>query len=148
MNTHRQASEFKREALPIEFFERVRQLCSVVVSVLYDRQDQVCAFIFSGVSDTIINPFVFGRDYRSNSEVNAYYVLHLDLIQRFSSRNTQTIDLGITNYFLKQNFGARLQRNDIYLKLSNPLFNALLGRTLAKQFSIPQPKERNVFKYD
>lgn len=148
LNTHRQASEFKREALPIEFFERVLQLCSVVVSVLYDLQDRVYAFIFSGVSDTIINPFVFGRDYRSNSEVNAYYVLHIDLIQRFSSRNTQSIDLGITNYFLKQNFGARLQRNDIYLKLSNPLLNELFGRPLAKQFSIPQPEERNVFKYD
>lgn len=148
LNTHRQASEYKREPLPIEFFDRVRQLCSVVVSVLYDRQDRVCAFIFSGVSDTIINPFVFGRDYTSNSDVNAYYVLHLDLIQRFSSCYTQTIDLGITNYFLKQNFGARLQRNDIYLKFNNRLFNALLGRTVAKQFSIPQPEDRNVFKYD
>jgi hypothetical protein len=148
LNTHRKASEFKRDALRKRFFQQIHQKCRSVFSVLYDTNDQVRAFIFSGVSETIINPFIFGRDYREDSGVNAYYVLHMDLIRKFSSPRTQHIDLGITNYFLKQNFGARLQRNDLYLKVGSPLVNAFLGPAIARQFSVPQPNERDVFKHE
>ncbi|WP_426576369.1 hypothetical protein ACP179_18035 [Xenorhabdus stockiae] len=148
LNTHHRASEYKREALPLSFFEQTQEKCQVVVSVLYDKQDQVRSFIFSGISESIINPFVFGRNYQEESEVNSYYILHMDLIQRFSHFQTKIIDLGITNYFVKQNLGACLIRNDIYMKFRNPLFNALFGRILAKKFDVTQPKERRVFKND
>lgn len=116
--------------------------------MLRDANDEVRAFIFSGLSESIINPFAFGRDYREDSGVNAYYVLHIDLIQKYSSSRTQQIDLGITNYFLKQNFGARLQRSDLCLKLNNPVINKLLGPAIARRFSVIQARERNVFKHD
>lgn len=148
LNTHKKATEFKREALPIQFFRLVGQQCRSVYSVLYDTENQVRAFIFSGVSNTIISPFIFGRDYEEDGGVNAYYILHMDLIEKFSTSHTQHIDMGITNYFLKQNFGARLQRNDIYLRFKNPIFNALLGPAMARQFSVSQPDERKVFRND
>ncbi|MBD2815342.1 hypothetical protein ID850_11295 [Xenorhabdus sp. Flor] len=148
INTHRRASEYKRKALPLSFFEQIQKQCPVVVSVLYDKQDRVRSFILSGISENVINPFVFGRDYHEESEVNAYYILHMDLIQHFSHLQTQVIDLGITNYFVKQNLGAYLLRNDIYLRFRNPLFNSLFGRILSRKFGITQPKERRVFKND
>ncbi|REF25999.1 hypothetical protein BDD26_0556 [Xenorhabdus cabanillasii] len=52
----------------------------------------------------------------------------------------------LTNYFVKQNLGAYLLRNDIYLRFRNPLFNSLFGRILSRKFGITQPKERRIFK--
>jgi len=148
LNTHREAREFKREALPFAFFKCVMEECHVVISVLYDQENQARSFIFSGISDIIINPFVFGRDYYGDNDVNYYYALHLDLIKTYNNNGVKKIDLGITNYFVKQTFGAHLQRNSIYMKIRSPLLNMLFGRALAKHFDIIQPRERSVFKYD
>lgn len=145
-NTHAKAVEFKRELLPYAFLERLISDCDSIVSVLYDTAGQAQAFILTGVSETVLNPFLFGRDYHAGRTVNAYYVLHAQMLEHCAGPQVRCIDLGITNYFVKQNFGATLAPNAIYIRLRHAGLNGLLGKHIAKFFAVEQPAERSGLK--
>jgi len=146
VNTHQQATEYHREVLPMALFQRLQGSGLAVFSVLHAPGGQAVAFVLSGVSDKVINPFLFGRDYDVELPVNAYYVLHIDLMRHYISPDTHMVDLGITNYFVKQNLGCELSDNRFYLKLSNPVLHRILGHHVAKMFDIRQPTQRRVFR--
>ncbi|KNX79439.1 hypothetical protein DA83_16435 [Pseudomonas sp. 250J] len=144
--THRHATEYQREQLPLAFLQRLQGSDQAVFSVLLDPNDRAVAFVLSGVGERVINPFLFGRDYAVDLPVNAYYVLHIDLLRRFASPATERVDLGITNYFVKQNLGSQLSGSGLYLKLKNPVLNRILGPHVAEMFDIKQPGQRRIFR--
>ena len=146
LNTHSTATEYKREALPLSFFYNVIAKCDIILSVLYDHNDNEVAFIFSGVNYKMISPFIFGRKKTIDNKINAYSVLHFDLLDQYVTPRTEMVDLGITNYHMKQNFGAILVENFIYIKLSNDFLNSYIGRLVANFFDVKKPIERMVFK--
>ena len=73
-------------------------------------------------------------------------MLHFDLLDQYVTPRTEMVDLGITNYHMKQNFGAILVENFIYIKLSNDFLNSYIGRLVANFFDVKKPIERMVFK--
>ncbi|NIE78498.1 GNAT family N-acetyltransferase [Pantoea sp. Tr-811] len=146
LNTHERATEYRREALPLAFFQQLQGSGMAVFSVLHDGDGQAVAFVLSGVGGKVINPFLFGRDYAVELPVNAYYVLHIDVLRQFASTCTGWVDLGITNYFVKQNLGSQLSASGLYLRLRNPVLNRIFGAYAASMFDIKQPSQRRVLR--
>lgn len=148
LQVHQNASEFKRQPIPKALFHAFADQLSEESSMLTvrDEKGQLFAFILTGTSSFINNPFLIGMDYRYSRELPLYYVLLWNEIAYAAERGCQEVDMGVTSYFIKQTMGASLEGMSMAARiqprwlcpLMNPLLPALLG---AKQ-----PRKRRLFR--
>ena len=146
LNTHFKAKELKRAVVPLSFFNNLIKTCNIILSVVTDSYGNKIAFILSIVNERIINPFFFGSNNIIYNKINPYIVLHFDLLDKYSTDKIEIIDLGITNYQIKQTFGANLINNTVYVKFLSNIINSCFGTIIARLFDVKQPIERKVLK--
>lgn len=146
LNIHYKAQEFKREAVPLSFFYNLIKTCDIILSVMIDSYGNKVAFIISTISAKVINPFFFGRKKIEYTKINPYVTLLFDLFDKYVTDKTEIIDLGVTNYHIKQTFGAILINSSVYIRFSNNFFNYYLGSGITKFFDLKQPIERETLK--
>ena len=144
---HERATEYKRKAMPLEFFIRVASQLEDVSSFLVVRNadGQIIGFMMSGIADTISNPFVVGFDYRYVQKYSLYYALMWNEIAYATARDCREMDVGLTNYFIKQGLGARLDRLDMVARFQVPVLGRLLTRLIPHILSESQPEQRRQF---
>lgn len=144
LSVHEHATEYKRKAIPREFFQRIaEELCDVNSFLVVRRPDgKIIGFMMGGISGTIDSPFFVGFDYRYVKQYSLYYYMIWDEIAYAIGQRCQEIDVGLTNYFIKQGLGARPEPLGMMAKFRVPLLGNLLTRIAPSVLSEPQPVSR------
>lgn len=148
LSVHERASEFKRHPIPLEFFRQLSEKLSdvVVVSRLEDSDSNIHGYVLSGIYGEVCCPFFFGRDYDFQTDVNVYYSLLYDVIRMAGEKRLKTIDLGITNYFVKQNLGAEVVELKMAAKFRGFFMNRMFTRYLPALLNVEQPPQKEIYK--
>lgn len=146
LNVHARAKEYAREPFSREFFLTLASAENhyAELTLILDKDHQVAAFTISIFAGTSYNPYLFGCREPSDNDPNFYYCLMWFDLENAHSKHIPVIDMGITNYFPKQNFGAELKPLNMAVSLCRPL--RFLSRSLAKGLNEPQPPVRHVMR--
>ncbi len=130
-NVHNNAKEYLTKRLPKSFFKDVKEAWgkdSEIITVK-DAEDTVLAFVLLLKERNTLNPFLIGLDY-SKREYNLWYHCTWETILYAIEKKISEIDLGATNYSMKQKLGAEKIRNMISLRFKNNLLNLLFNKLL------------------
>lgn len=148
LNVHRRAKEFRREIFPKSFFIYLARHCKdmVEVTMLLGEKGNIEAFTLSLFDRGTYNPFLFGKKQSDGRQPNLYYYLMWSDVNSAAEKGIATVDMGVTNYFPKQNIGAQLHSIAMLASFNQRL--QYLNRLLPKVISYPQPKARNAYRKD
>lgn len=144
INVHQRAQEYVRDPFSKHFFDELAEHPFSEATVIYNQQNTVAAFTISVFNSDTYNPYIFGsRDIQPN-DPNFYYGLMWFDLENACQRGMARMDLGITNYFPKQNFGAELLPLSMAISVKRPF--SWLSSWIAKLLAEPQPPARNSFR--
>ena len=130
-NVNKNAKEYQTSMLPKSFFENVKKTwkSNSEILVVKDDKDTILAFVLLVKDENILNPFLIGMDY-SKREYNLWYHCTWESIMYAIKNNLTEIDLGATNFSMKQKLGAVQIKNEISLKFRNKIMNLLFKKIL------------------
>ena len=150
LQVHEGATDFKREPIPKEFFERIAaqmpQQCNMLL--LRAADDRVLGFILTGVSATVSAPAFIGMDYDMTYGTPAYYVMIWKELEYAAERGCHEVDLGLTSYFVKQTCGAEIVGMSMAARLESAWLRPLLQPLLPALLGEKQPEKRRRFRVD
>ena len=128
------ASELVTEPLPCDFFHAVKREFGPGARMLIarDAHGKLIAFALVLELDETMEIFAAGMDYDKIGEIFSMYNLLWECISEAIRNRRLRVDLGVTNYFIKQRFGARVDPMKVFFKASNPI----LGKLLRSAFTI------------
>ncbi|GAA6169088.1 GNAT family N-acetyltransferase [Sessilibacter corallicola] len=144
LNVHHRAQEYVREPFPKSFLLDLAKNPFSEATVIYDDDSRVAAFTISIFSSTIYNPYIFGTREIKPDDPNFYYALMWFDLENACHRRMTHMDMGITNYFPKQNFGAELLPLAMAVSVRKPF--RWLSTLIAKALAEPQPPIRSGLK--
>lgn len=144
LNVHARAKEFVREPFDKTFFHQLSNASCSELTLILNKDDEPCAFTISVYNETVYNAYLFGCKETTGDEPSFYTCLMWFDLENACERELECIDMGITNYFPKQNFGAHLVPLTMALTLRSPLrgLNPLFAKLLCEQ----QPASRSVYR--
>ena len=130
-NVNNNAKEYQTTMLPKSFFENVKNTwkSDSEILVVKDFENTIVAFVLLVKDENILNPFLIGMDY-SKREYNLWYHCTWESIMYAIRNNLSEIDLGATNFSMKQKLGAEQIKNIISLKFRNRVINLLFKKLL------------------
>lgn len=148
LQVHQKATEFKRQPIPKAFFHglAVRLAAESSMLVIRDERGQLLAFMLTGTSNDVNNPFLIGIDYRYSRELPLYYLLLWGEIAYAAERGCREVDMGVTSYFIKQTMGATLEAMSMAARMQTGWLRPLLNPLLPALLSERQPQQRRQFK--
>ena len=141
------AKEFEGDPLPREFFTRASHEMEGSLSVMTVRLPggRLIGFVLAGATREVSNPYLLGMDYAELRQHSLYYLLVWLSISWAARHRVEIIDLGETNYFVKQGFGAELHRQSMAVRFQNWHLQKLAGALLPRLVSFRQPEVRRQF---
>lgn len=142
---NKNAKEMKTPPLPKEFFKILNEELPDISNVITirDKNNSMIGFILSLDNPEIANPFFIGMDYKVARQFYLFYISIWLVICRAIKRKQSIIDLGVTNYFIKQGLGALLQPIKMFVRFRNPILNKLLKPLIPVIFQPQQPSVRS-----
>lgn len=145
LQVHDKAAEFKREPIPKIFFHHIADLLPDESSVLTIRNDQeeLLAFMLTGTSSDVNNPFIIGINYAYSKEYPLYYLLLWSEIAYAIQSGCREVDMGITSYFVKQTMGATLNTMSMVARIQSSWLRPLLNPLLPLLLNEEQPEIRS-----
>ncbi|MCK5171631.1 MAG: GNAT family N-acetyltransferase [Bacteroidales bacterium] len=128
---HANAKEYQTPLLPKSFFTHIKNTYNSNAKVLTikDINSNIVAFVLMVQSANVLNPFLIGMDY-SLREYNLWYHCTWECIMYAIKNNLSVIDLGATNYEMKQKIGAYKINNTISLRFKNNIMNMFFKKLL------------------
>lgn len=142
--THDKAKEYVRHPIPKQFFTEIDKRLADKTSLLVtrNRDSRIIGFMLTGFNGEISNPFLIGFNYEWTHKYSLYYnLMYHELIKTLEQR-CKTVDMGLTNYFIKQGLGASLRPLHMACRFNNEVLHKLLGNTLPYLLAEPQPDVR------
>lgn len=146
VNVHRRARVFQREAIPVQMFRALAELPRTRVTTARWRDGKLVGFILTGMSSSVASPCLVGLDYDYVEAVRLYHQLLWAEITDCIDAGVAEIDLGITSYFVKQQFGAELEPMDMWCRCRWRFVGDLVGRLLPALLAPAQPRDRRAFR--
>lgn len=150
LQVHHKSTDFKRNPFPRTFFTQIAERLAAESSMLTlrTRDGALLAFILTGTSDTVNNPFLIGMDYAQTRDKPAYYYLLWEELAHAARRGCHEVDLGLTSYFVKQTVGAEIKGMTMAARLSRAWLRPLLQPLLPSLLGEKQPQRRQQFRVD
>jgi hypothetical protein len=87
-----------------------------------------------------------GLDYNYSEKTLLYHQLLWSDIKKSADLGCDEIDLGLTSYFVKQKYGAKLEEMRMLVRFQNPILSKILNGILPLMFKFEQPVEHRQFK--
>ncbi|MBN2533396.1 MAG: aminotransferase class I/II-fold pyridoxal phosphate-dependent enzyme [Spirochaetales bacterium] len=152
-NVHQKAPDYQREVLNGRYFSASAKYLKGVSEVLVFKKDnRIISFMLSLFDDTTCYGLNFGTDYSvpHYREMNLYRAGLLVRIQRAIDLKKNYFNLGITNYSLKMDMGARVIPLVYFIKhAKNKRYSGALAKLLYNDISHPDTQLHKPFKnYD
>ncbi|HNE50847.1 MAG: peptidogalycan biosysnthesis protein [Chitinophagales bacterium] len=138
---------FNMAALNIEFFEVAKKIYGSKCMLLGYYKNSVMvgfAFIFN-VDDYMLHVHYIGLDYTINQQQKLYNRMLLDFVRMGIEQKKPTIHFGRTATEIKTTIGAYPVPLQAYIKMSNPMMNAVIPYIL-ERIKPPEYTIRNPFK--
>jgi hypothetical protein len=89
--------------------------------------DELMSMITLLVGSECINARDFGMKYPRGRELNLYFLSLLKTIEYAIERRMSALDMGVSLYPTKLQFGGRLERKWLYLRFRRALSNRIFG---------------------
>jgi predicted N-acyltransferase len=146
VQTFRQATEYQREVLTVEYFRGMAKLLGKRAFVLLCRKGgrPIGFTMLLDAGDTLISTYC-GLDYELNRSTYTYFVLFYRSIAEAISMGKEWLELGITNYNPKIEVGALPEPISIYARSLNPVGNLFFAPALRLMASPPHFNKRKIF---
>lgn len=150
LQVHAGAVEFRRPPLPPAFFAAVceRLVDSSSLLTLRAADGALVAFVLSGTSPSLHNPFLLGMDYARTRDTPAYQRLLWAEVEYAAARGCRIVDLGLTSYFVKQTAGAELKPLTMAARVRAGWLRPLVGPLLPRLLGAEQPPARRRFRVE
>lgn len=143
-NVDAAATEFQRDVLHAGFFERLRETGTEWLCFTVLQQEHRAAVAVVLVDGAIARWTFFGRD-TAGTQDGAYF-LALSEIVRFSiNRRLQSVELGLTTYRPKLEFGAEVARFEIAVRI-RLLGGELIVNLLKRLNKVAEVASKDIFK--
>lgn len=111
----------------------------------YRRDGELIAFMTTIQQPTHLEAHFLGFAYELNHDLKLYQRMLYDMVQEALDRQLPRISFGRTALEIKSCVGATPAEMDIFLKLTNPLFNRLAG-PIMKNVDMDPWQQRHPFK--
>jgi hypothetical protein len=116
------------EELHPDYFRKVKQHLGDRLQVLLGWEgDELMSMITLLVGSECINARDFGMKYPRGRELNLYFLSLLKTIEYAIERRMSALDMGVSLYPTKLQFGGRLERKWLYLRFRRALSNRIFG---------------------
>lgn len=134
LQTSNNADDFKRDALPKEFFIEIakEKKLQSSIQIILNSDDKIIAFVLSIRNKSAVYPYLLGRDYSVDDDVYLIYQIYYFIILSAINSGVSSIELGITSYFIKQRMGAKLKPMYLFIRMRGTVLNFLLKPILHK----------------
>lgn len=138
LETNKRAKEYKTEPLNKKFFEYLTQKTELNTHFIGIKncKGRLISFIISFENNCILYPFFIGMDYDVNREMHLIYITLWMTIKRAIEKGHVCIEMGVSNYFIKERFGAIKFPMKMFIRLKSPLMNVLSKKYLYKKLNI------------
>lgn len=132
-SVHANAKEYQTPILPKLFFTEIKEKfgSDAQVLALRDTDGKIVAFVLLVKYEHTLNPFLIGMDY-SKRMYNLWYHCTWESIMYAIRAQLKYIDLGATNFQMKQKLGAQKIENHISLRFNNKVLNACFKKILVQ----------------
>lgn len=130
-NVNANAKEYQTSLIPKSFFINVKKVWkeNTEVIIIKDVKNVIIAFVLLIKGENILNPFLMGMNH-SKREFNLWYHCTWESIMYAVRNDITEIDLGATNFNMKQKLGAKKTENIVSLRFKNKFINPFLKRML------------------
>ncbi|MCP4181294.1 MAG: GNAT family N-acetyltransferase [bacterium] len=123
---HNNAKELKRELLTPEFYREFSNLMGTDSKVLLFYNDgKLCAHALLLKDNDTLRWMYVGRD-DTTPDYLYFYVIH-KIVETAILMKVCRLEMGMTTYPIKQDFGAELVSVNVALKMTLPFFNLFVG---------------------
>jgi predicted N-acyltransferase len=146
-NVYNHAKEYRREILTVNFFINIdKYLNDKSKVILLKKEDSIIGFALLVIDDDTMKFMFNGLDYTYNKEFAIYFNCLLSIIKLSIEMKKKEIDIGVTTYYAKTDFGAKVVNLFLYLKHTNMFLNPILTNLFI--FFSPKIKNtpKNIFK--
>ena len=123
---HDNAKELEREVITSEFYENISNRMDTFSSIIYfTKDDKPCAHVLLLHDNDMLRWMYIGRE---ESLKDSMYFYIIDKIISYGIDNGfKMIELGLTTYPIKQDFGGQLIQNNIAISFVFPIFNFMVS---------------------
>lgn len=138
LEVNSRAKEFKSYPLPKDFFYQIKENFKQKSYVhLFKKNERIVGFSLIIEANGACNIFLVGLDYQYNTKVDMMYNILLEGVTEAIAHNCKSVELGVSNYFLKERFGAETMPLNMLVAGGNPLVKMLL-----KLFRVALPSRK------
>ena len=125
---NKKAKELQTEALPKSFFREVKKEFgeNAQFFIMRDTADNIHSFALVIESKNSMNIFLVGIDYNNAAHSDPMYNILWECIAKAIQNRRNYVELGLTNYFIKERFGAEIQPIKIFFKSKYYILNRIL----------------------
>jgi len=142
---HNEAKELKREVLTPEFYSEISQnLEENSKVILFYQQEELIAHALLLQDNNMLRWLYVGRN---KSEANSMYFFIVEkIIETAIQMKTSRLEMGLTTYPIKTDFGARIVPVNIGVRITIPLTNFLLKPIYSLLYNAKEYPKKRVFK--
>ena len=142
---HNEAKELKREVLTPEFYSEISQnLEENSKVILFYQQEELIAHALLLQDNNMLRWLYVGRN---KSEANSMYFFIVEkIIETAIQMKTSRLEMGLTTYPIKTDFGARIVPVNIGVRITIPLTNFLLKPIYSLLYNAKAYPKKRVFK--
>ncbi len=142
---HEKAKELKREVLTPEFYTEISQnMGPHSKALLFYAEGQLLGHVLLLQDGDLLRWLYVGRNISERDSLY-YYIIHT-IIETAISVGARKVEMGLTTYQIKQDFGAKLVPIYIAIRLTIPFFNPLLSPIYNFLHKSEQYPTKRVFK--
>lgn len=145
LTVHNQADEYQREVLTPEFYRQFsKQLGTRSKVLLFHQDNAIIGHALLLIEGDLLRWLYFGRSIACNDSL--YIYVGYQVIETAINLGLSRIEMGLTTYSVKKDFGAQMTRLDMVLRSPYALINPFIGKGYALMNKIPIITNKNIFK--
>jgi lipid II:glycine glycyltransferase (peptidoglycan interpeptide bridge formation enzyme) len=126
------AKELKTEPIPKSLFYNIKRQFGKFAKMIVVRDDEkkILAATLQVETKENVNLLFVGLDNEKSRSCSAMYNMLWESICDAIERKCKSVDLGLTNYFVKERFEAGIYPNIMFARLSNNIINRLFRKLM------------------
>lgn len=127
LKVNARAKEFKSHPLPISFFHEIKRVYDDdAYALFFKKENKIIGYTLIIETNNSMNIFLVGIDYKENIQIDLMYNILWEGISIAIFKNLGGVELGVSNYFIKERFGAKIMPLNMLVTGGNPLMKLML----------------------
>jgi predicted N-acyltransferase len=143
-NVDAAAAEFQRNVLQVRFFERIQETGTEWVCFTVFRQHNRVAVALVLVDGPTARWTFFGRE-NPGAHDGAYFLVIAEIVRFAIQRELQAVEMGLTTYRAKLEFGAQLERFEMAVRIRLPGGQGIVN-LLKRLNKVMEVTDKDVFR--